>query len=183
LLPTRWARRRRARATIISVHRVWLASCAAAALAIVTGASASGPIVPLSIQRTIKRHHPEIAYLPTRLPAGDLYRSWGDGRNAFSIWFGITQPRLGFHVSRSPCSRMHSLMGDPRRTFRVNGVKVYWSATTEDQQAWRCFTVGHTPILLSSSQSIFGDDYLNTPTRVRDALDLARLIARVRRIS
>jgi hypothetical protein len=63
------------------------------------------------------------------------------------------------------------------KTFRIGGVKIYWSATYEDQQAWRCITRGRRQTLLQSAVSISGDDGLASAKQRRDALNLARVVA------
>jgi hypothetical protein len=150
-----------------------------AVLGIATGpaVSAPSPAVPLAVQHAIKKRvSPLAAYLPSRVPAGYRYRTWQGSKSGFEIWFG--QLAFGAGVAHS-CS----VGGSPMKTFRLAGVNVFWSATYEDQQAWRCVRRGHVTILLQSGQSIPGDDGTNTPKTLRDALLLARLVASARPIA
>lgn len=142
-------------------------------------AAVSGALVPASVLRAIERHNPQVAYVPTRLPAGYHFEAFQDyPSKGFDLYFGTTQPTLGFHAQPEPCSAM----GPAVKSFRVNGFRVYWSATYADQQAWRCLRHGRTRIVLSSSQSIPGDDTTSTPAKRNDALDLVRLVAYTRRL-
>jgi hypothetical protein len=158
------------------MQRLLVAGLAVLALATVSAgaATSASPAVPLTVQRAIrKRVTPLAAYLPSRVPAGYRYRTWQGSRSGFEIWFG--QLAFGAGVAHS-CS----VGGSPMKTFRIAGVNVFWSATYEDQQAWRCVRRGHVTILLQSGQSIPGDDGTNTPKTLRDALLLARLVAYAR---
>ncbi len=145
-------------------------------------ASANVAAVPHRVQRQIARLHPRLAFVPTLLPPGYHYAKWIAGRGGFDISFDNperTPNDLGYDVVKADCAAA----GQAMKTFRMNGVNVSWSATYEDQQAWRCLKVGHTTLVLTASRSVAGDDALNTPSRRRDALDLVRLVAYVRRAS
>jgi hypothetical protein len=62
-------------------------------------------------------------------------------------------------------------------TFEANGVHVEWSATYEDQQAWRCLTVDGKQIAITAHRSVPGDDSLDTPGRLQDAQQMVDLVA------
>lgn len=128
----------------------------------------------------IKKRDPQTAFVPTRLPIGYHYIKWTPGRKGFDIYFGpAATPAMGFDVLETSCAKY----GHPMRTFHLNGFTVYWSATYEDQQAWRCITDGRLHIGLEASRSIPGDDTTKTPAKLRHALDLVRLVAYARRVS
>ncbi len=66
--------------------------------------------------------------------------------------------------------------------FSMNGVRIRWGGTYEDQEAWRCFTRSHVSVVITAGRSISGDDSLDTPRRLHDAQDLARLVAYIKHI-
>jgi hypothetical protein len=118
--------------------------------------------VPSVVRAAIKRHLPSnVAYAPTRIPAGWRYVAWDSGRETpglfptgkgLNIWFSDTPssrtPVNGFHVyANQPCS-----MKGAMKTFRFGRIKVAWSTTYEDSQAWRCASPAVT-ILVSSGGS------------------------------
>jgi hypothetical protein len=121
-----------------------------------------------------------LAYVPTRLPPGYHYTErFSYGQNDFGLSFNKrrdTHDQLGYTVREAHCP------GGAMHVFRVNGVRIRWSGTYEDQQAWRCVTSGNVSLIISASRSISGDSPLNTPRRVHDALLLARVVANIRHI-
>jgi hypothetical protein len=142
--------------------------------------SAADPAVPAKVQAAIARAHPRLAYAPTRLPANYHYISWRRGRRGFDIYFGRRRSaEIGFHVNTFLCAAY----GHPMRTFHENGQAVAWSATYENQQAWRCITRGTTHIGIIATATIPGDDALTSRTRRKHARTLVRLVAYARRIS
>ncbi len=142
--------------------------------------SAFSPALPQRVQRAIVKTFPLLAYVPTELPAGYHYSEYfSSSQDDFGLSFtrpGGTPDDLGFRVRNAHCP------GGALHTFRVSGVRIRWGGTYEDQEAWRCFTRDHVPVIVSASRSIFGDDSLNTPKRFHDALELARLVANVEHI-
>ena len=138
--------------------------------------------VPYRIQRTIVHADPMVAYIPTRLPAGYRSAKYASDRRGFGIWFNnpVRSPNdLGYDVLVAACSTA----GRPMHTFiSLNGVRVRWSATYEDQHAWRCLTRDGMAVILTASRSVAGDDSLITPRQRHDALDLVRLIASSERL-
>ena len=131
------------------------------------------PAVPAAVQQTIKHRVPsKVAYVPTRRPADWRYVSWDAGSQTpglfpagrgLNVWFSDTPssrtPVNGFHVfSNQPCS-----MKDAMKTFRFGRIKVAWSTTYEDSQAWRCVTPAQSaPITILVSSTGSGND----PVRV-----------------
>lgn len=154
------------------------------ALVAAGGALGSGrpPAMPLSLERSIAKSLPVLAYFPTRIPAPWHYSDHAFnrfGRPGFDLWFSKPgEPDLlGYHVVEGLCP------GYAMHTFRMNKVTVRWSATYEDQKAWRCFSKGHIAFSVLASASVPGDDNLTTARRRRDALTLVQLIAYIKRIS
>ena len=108
-------------------------------------AAAAGPVVPAAVQRAIvDRVEPRFRWVPTVAPAGWRYRAWGPGEpprrgTALDIWFsptGSTEIGPGFHVlAVASCS----LKGAMKR-YAFDGVRVGWSTTYEDSQAWMCLS-------------------------------------------
>ncbi len=134
--------------------------------------------VPVSVQETIARENPKLAYFPTRLPAGFQYASDDVSQYGFDLYFtGAGQPSFG--VGSGYCYPR----GDAMHTFTLSGVSVSWSATYEDQQAWRCVNSGGTSVLIQATASVSGDDSLNNSIQRQDALNLATLVAYAKPIS
>jgi hypothetical protein len=60
------------------------------------------------------------------------------------------------------------------KTFEFRGLRVYWSATYEDQQAWRCFkSSSGITIAIWVTQSHPGADHPQSQA----ALNLAQVVA------
>jgi hypothetical protein len=139
------------------------------------------PVVPLRIQRLIKRRAPQAAYVPTRLPPGYKYlkrQIWN--RVGFDLYFTCcddTLPLIGFGavlVKRSePCNQ-----GSAAKVFRIDGVVVGWNAGHNDQDAWRCIRRGGTRLLLTVS----GEPPNSEGTSWRTPRQLARMVASARPI-
>lgn len=157
------------------------------ALAVCLGAAAcgGGPLagggpgdssspVPSNVQQAVQQKYGSLAFVPTRVPDGYAFRSWGGGATSFGFTFGPDQTQeIQFGVDEVSCSSAGSSM----HTFEENGVAVEWSATDEDQQAWRCLTVDGTQVLLISNRSVPGDGSLDTPAQLQDAQQLVELVA------
>jgi hypothetical protein len=163
---------------------VWLLAVVAAVATAASCGSGSKYTSALSnnLQRAVVKTLPRFAYVPTRLPAGYHYSDYTLSRYGFDAWFskaGETPNQLGYHVVvKARCAAMGSAM----HSFTMNGVTVSWSATYEDQQAWRCVTRDHVPFVVSASRSIAGDDVLTTRKTRDDARDLVRLVAYTKQI-
>ncbi len=132
-------------------------------------------VVPENVQRKIAELHPQLAYFPTAVPTfsdapGTFILEFSGPGGADALSFGVA--RLAH--SRCPSAAMH--------TFQVDGIRVRWAGTVEDQHAWRCIRRDHVTVGVSASRSVFGDNQLNTPFRRIDALILARMVAHVRYI-
>ena len=98
------------------------------------------PVVPLRVQRLLKRRAPRAAYVPTRLPSGYSYISYQNfNRYGFDIYFTCCDdklPLIGFDallVKKSdPCNQ-----GSPQRMFRIDRVVVQWNGGVEPTSSWR----------------------------------------------
>jgi hypothetical protein len=137
-------------------------------------------VIPQSVQREIEKSFGRLAYVPTRLPPGYHYsQHFSYSPTDFGLSFnkrGDVHDQLGYTVREAHCP------GGTMRVFRVNALRIRWSGTYEDQQAWRCIKSGNASLIVSASRSISGDSALDTPKRVHDALVLARVVANIRHI-
>jgi hypothetical protein len=158
----------------------WLFPVSVVAAAVVAGCAAAAVttrVVPLKAERAIKEHVPLAnRYVPTWVPAEWRYFSWDSGNgtpgrgSGLNIWFttpnsyqpcgslGCTPHSAagpGFHVfADSHCSLKGAM-----QTFRIAGVRVAWSATFEDAQAWRCIAQpGRAAVNVSVSSVGMGND-------------------------
>jgi hypothetical protein len=112
------------------------------------------PVVPLRVQRLLKRRAPRAAYVPTRLPAGYTYLAHENHfPRGFLLGFTCCDDNLslisfnaGLVKSTEPCNQ-----GLARKVFRIDGVVVGWTPRRNDQKAWRCIRQGSTRLLLTVS--------------------------------
>jgi hypothetical protein len=116
-----------------------------------------------------------IGFLPSHLPHGYSFHEWEPGgAYGFNLYFSRPSgEQIGFDVVRASCRSM----GGSMHTFEANGVTVKWSATEEDQQAWRCLAVSGTQVVIEAVRSISGDDSLRTPQQRQDAEQMVDLVA------
>lgn len=105
-------------------------------------AVASHPVVPLSVQRSIRKRAPQEPYVPTWLPRGYHYvehenLSWA----GFDLYFARKDgfPILGWDVVQMPTLASCN-QGRAIRRFRLRGVVIAYNGTHNDQNAWRCIT-------------------------------------------
>jgi hypothetical protein len=159
----------------------WLLT--AAFVLMLAGCGSAHLPVSSRVQSLIEKAHPGVAFVPTRLPAGYRYWKYNSGRSGFGIFFskprqGLPPAQLGYGTGFGACGTYGSAM----HTFTMNGVPVQWSATYEDQQAWRCLTTTKRTLIIDASWSISGDDSLKTPKQLSDARDLTAVVAYSKRI-
>jgi hypothetical protein len=137
---------------------------------------ATTPVVPLRVQRLLKKRAPTAAYVPTRVPRGfgfDHYENLG--RSGYDLFFrccdGFGTNSIGFDALHlkpvEPCNQ-----GTPMKAFRIDGVLVAWNSGHNDEQAWRCIRRNGTRVLITVSTS---SDW-RTPRQ------LARIVASARPI-
>jgi len=164
-----------------AVARFLVVGVGVIALATACGSSGSAlsPVLPQSSQHAIAKENPLLAYVPTALPAGDHYSGrFSNVHDEVGLTFaGPTGSHRGFtfgaeQLSHSPCPALGTM-----HVFALNGVRVRWSGTFVDQQAWRCIERGGVTARIFAARSIAGDDSLGTPKARADALELARIVA------
>ena len=132
-------------------------------------------IVPLRVQRLLKRRAPVVAFVPTHVPRGYRYDHYENlGRFGFDLYF-----RCCDRFSLIGYSALHVRPGEPcnqgtaTKVFLIDGVRVAWNSGHNDEQAWRCVGLRDgTHVLLTVST---GSDW-------RTPRDLARMVASARRI-
>jgi hypothetical protein len=93
------------------------------------------PVVPKSVQAQIKRKAPALAYAPTRLPLGFHYRTWQAKPGSVRIWF---RNKARWEIAFVVVPFKGNCRAGMEKSFQLDGNKVYWSHTAEEQQAWRC---------------------------------------------
>ena len=137
-------------------------------------------VVPLRVQRLLKRRAPRAAYVPTYLPPGYTYfRHENLNQRGFDLYFSCCidfhPPLIGFGAvlpKRSePCNQ-----GKAAKVFRMGGVVVSWNSGHNDQEAWRCIGHGGTRLLLTVSGAARRGSGWRTPRQ------LARMVASARPI-
>jgi hypothetical protein len=139
------------------------------------------PVVPLRVQRLLKKRAPQAAYVPSRLPPGYRYFTHENLSGAgFDLYFTCCADKtalIGFDavlVKRSePCNQ-----GQAAKVFRIHGVVVGWNAGHNDQDAWRCIRRGSTRLLLTVS----GEPPNSEGTSWRTPRQLAWMVASARPI-
>jgi hypothetical protein len=108
---------------------------AVAAAAGTTAAAAATPVVPTFTQGRIAKTVPSLAYVPARLAIGWRYRRWTHQGGALRIFFANKAGREITFVAARFTGNCRTGM---EKSFQLDGVKVYWSHSTNEQQAWRC---------------------------------------------
>src|SRR4051794_20234009 len=96
-------------------------------------------VVPLRVQRVLKKRAPKAAYVPTRMPRGFRYDHYENlGRWGFDLYFSCCgRAPIGFDALRlrptEPCNQ-----GTAMKVFRIDGVLVAWNSGHNDEEAWHC---------------------------------------------
>ena len=128
-------------ATLVEMRRPLLAGAVVAGLAAPVAGAALLP-VPLTVQRAIDKRTRTLAYVPARVPFGFRYARWSytaGARPAVRIWFQRRGKPAAWQIAfvatpqRGTCPR-------GEKSYQVDGNKVWWSHTANEQQAWRCVT-------------------------------------------
>ena len=138
-------------------------------------------VVPLRVQRVLKKRAPLAAYVPTRVARAYRYDHYENlNRTGFDVFFTCCDDNLawiGFDavlVKRSePCNQ-----GTAMKVFRIDGVAVAWNAGHNDQQAWRCVRRRGTRLLLT----VTGAASRDVGTSWRRPRQLAGMVASARPI-
>ena len=141
----------------------------AALIAVVLAA----PVVPVHSQQALKKKLPALAYVPTRVGSGFHYYKWATTtRPSVRIWFRDKAAREITFIAtyqRGPCAT------SKEKTFQLDGNKVYWSHTANEQQAWRCLVRNGRTIRLTVATPI-------PPTEFAD-VGIGRIAASARYIA
>ena len=107
------------------------------AIAASAASAAAAPVVPVRSQQAIARKIPRYAYVPARVPLGFRYYRWATTQSpqALRIWFRDKAKReITFVASK----QNGACASGKEKSFQLDGNKVYWSHSANEQQAWRC---------------------------------------------
>ncbi|HEX7582454.1 MAG TPA: hypothetical protein VF321_05150 [Gaiellaceae bacterium] len=107
---------------------------AVAAAAGPPAAAAATPVVPVFAQQRIAATVPPLAYVPARLAIGWRYERWTH-TGALRIFF---TNKAGREIAFIASLFHGSCRAGMEKSFQLDGVKVWWSHTVGEQQAWRC---------------------------------------------
>jgi hypothetical protein len=133
-------------------------------------------VVPLRVQRLLKKRAPKAAYVPTSLPRGFGYDHYENlGRSGFDLYFRCCDRSgrnpIGFDaLNLKPTDSCNQ--GTAMKVFRIDGVVVAWNSGHNDEEAWHCIRRNRTRVLITVSTS---SDW-GTPRQ------LARMVASARPI-
>lgn len=109
-----------------------------AAVAAASASAAAAPVVPRHSQLALRHKLPALAYVPTRVGFGFRYYKWATTtRPALRIWF---RDRAKREITFVATFQRGACAAGREQTFQLDGNKVYWSHTANEQQAWRCVT-------------------------------------------
>jgi hypothetical protein len=124
-------------------------------------ASAASPVVPRNSQLALRHKLPSLAYVPARVPSGFHYYRWATTtRPALRIWF---RDKAKHEITFVAVHLVGACSAGHEKTFQLDGNKVYWSHTAEEQQAWRCVVGPSTrPVRLVAATPL-------APTRFSDS--------------
>jgi hypothetical protein len=134
-----------------------IAVAAAVGVATAAATSYSSP-VPLKAQQQIKQRTSLYAYVPARAPAGFRYTQWSYTTKPEPVvreWFS-NKAHQSWEITFVVSSQKGKCPGSgPEKTFQVDGNKVYWVHTHNDQRAWRCVTgKGNKIVRLEAANAI-----------------------------
>ena len=91
-------------------------------------------VVPVPVQHQIAQKAPLVAYVPARLAIGWRYKRWTHA-GALRIWFSN---KAGKEIVFVAAPFKGNCRAGMEKSFQLAGNKVYWSHTSNEQQAWRC---------------------------------------------
>ena len=86
-------------------------------------------------QKQIARARPSLAYAPTRMLIGFRFRSW---RTTPAAVYERFTNRAAWEITFVAAPLRGTCSAGKTKTFQLDGNKVYWSQTRNEQQAWRC---------------------------------------------
>ena len=111
-------------------------SLALAGVAAASASAATAPVVPRHSQAALRHKLPALAYVPTRVGFGFRYYKWATTtRPALRIWF---RDKAAREITFVATFQKGACATGREKSFQLDGNKVYWSHTSEEQQAWRC---------------------------------------------
>jgi hypothetical protein len=112
--------------------------------------------VPLLVQHAITKRTSALSYVPARVPFGFRFVRWS--------YAAKPQPvtRIWFHRRGKPASWQITFVASkqtgpcPRgeKSYQVDGNKVWWSHTRNEQQAWRCVAGPKGTVRLTAATAI-----------------------------
>jgi hypothetical protein len=148
-----------------------LAALLAAALA--ATAAAAAPVVPTHSQQALEKKLPALAYVPTRVGFGFRYYKWATTtRPSLRIWF---RDKAAREITFVATFQKGACATGKEKSFQLDGNKVYWSHTADEQQAWRCLVRNGRTIRLTVATPI-------PPTSFAD-VGIGRIVASGRRVA
>jgi hypothetical protein len=163
-------------------------------IALVCAIEASAAPVPAGVRKAIKKRvAPAFAYVPQRIPSGWQLDSWDPGTQTphtgirLNLWFGKPPgaDAIGFQVSPAPRSRPWCGLRPRVHSYRIGGVRVFWSADQVDGfKVWRCFSWHQRRIAIivtGTGRTFFGPDFQLRAVR-KNSLGLAWMIASAHRL-
>ena len=122
------------------------------AVAVAATANAATPVVPVHSQQALKKRLPSLAYVPTRVGSGFRYYKWATTtRPALRIWF---RDKAAREITFIATFQTGACATGKEKTFQLDGNKVYWSHTANEQQAWRCLVRKGRAVRLTVATSI-----------------------------
>ena len=99
-----------------------------------SAAAAATPVVPIYTQHRIEAAAPTLAYVPARLAIGWRYNRWNHAGTLHIFFVDKAGREIVFTASRFSGACRTGM----EKSFQLDGVKVWWSHTAGEQQAWRC---------------------------------------------
>jgi len=110
---------------------------------------------PTTLQAQIVRATPQLAYLPTRVPAGVDYSRYTPDYPSKSHGFRLTftgaggQDEFAFSAIQTQCT-LPDKEAPTYGTLTANGYRIGWDVAAGLESAWRCVTHDHVQILLQA---------------------------------
>jgi hypothetical protein len=115
-------------------------------------AAAAAPVVPVRSQQALKKKVPSLAYIPTRVGFGFRYYKWATTtRPSLRIWF---RDKAAREITFIATFQKGTCASSKEKTFQLDGNKVYWAHTANEQQAWRCLVRNGKTVRLTVATSI-----------------------------
>jgi len=143
------------------------------AVVLTATANAAAPVVPVHSQLALKKKLPSLAYVPTRVGSGFRYYKWATTtRPTLRIWF---RDKAAREITFIATFQAGACAAGKEKTFQLDGNKVYWSHTANEQQAWRCLVRNRRTVRLTVATSI-------PPTKFAD-VGIGRIAASGRHVA